>query len=196
MKAIKTLCLLLLIGSTSFAQTTTVAPPLPTADSVLNIAYAQAAKEHKKVILMFHASWCGWCKKMDASLKDPLCKKMFDDNYVIAHLDVMEQPVKANLENPGGMQAMTKFGGEKSGLPFWLILDAKGNVLGNSLMPKDGATTATPEDNVGCPASEKEVAYFTALLKKTSTLKEADLDVIQKRFILNQPPPQPAKSSK
>ncbi len=73
------------------------------------------------MILIFHASWCGWCKKMEASLSDPLCKKMFDDNYVIAYLDVMEQKEKQNLENPGSMEVMKKYEGDKSGLPIWLI---------------------------------------------------------------------------
>jgi thiol-disulfide isomerase/thioredoxin len=190
MKSIKLLCLALLLTGSAFAQAT-----LPSSEAVLNNAYAQATKENKKVILIFHASWCGWCKKMDASLNDPTCKKMFDDNYVIAHLDVMEQPAKASLENPGGMDVMKKFGGEKSGLPFWLVLDPKGNVLANSLMPKDGATTATPEDNVGCPASEKEVSYFDSILKKTSGLKDDDIATIHKRFLLNQPPPTPAKGT-
>lgn len=180
----------MLISAASFAQTA-----LPPSETVLKDAYAQAAKENKKVILIFHASWCGWCKKMDASLNDPICKKMFDDNYVIAHLDVMEQPAKANLENPGSLAVMTKFGGEKSGLPFWLVLDAKGNVLANSLMPKNATTPATPSDNVGCPASEQEVSFFESILKKTSNLKQEDLGVIHKRFLLNQPPPQPVKST-
>ncbi|MCR8557937.1 thioredoxin family protein [Mucilaginibacter sp. BJC16-A38] len=184
------IALFMLMGSAAVAQTA-----LPASETVLNNAYAQAAKENKKVILIFHASWCGWCKKMDASLNDPICKKMFDDNYVIAHLDVMEQPAKANLENPGGMEVMKKFGGEKSGLPYWLVLDTKGNVLANSLMPKDGATTATAEDNVGCPASDKEVAFFDTILKKTSALSSEDIAVIHKRFLLNQPPPQPAKGT-
>jgi len=182
--------LFMLIGSAAAAQTT-----MPASEAVLKDAFAQAGKENKKVLLMFHASWCGWCKKMDASLNDPACKKMFDDNYVIAHLDVMEQPAKANLENPGSLAVMTKYGGEKSGLPFWLVLDNKGNVLANSLMPKDGAVTGTPEDNVGCPASEKEVAYFDKILKKTSNLKDEDIAIIHKRFLLNQPPPAPAKGT-
>src|ERR1700712_5876917 len=106
--------LFMLIGSAAVAQTT-----MPASETVLKDAYAQAAKENKKVILMFHASWCGWCKRMDASLVDPTCKKMIDDNYVVAHLDVMEQKKDAALENPGGMAVMNKFGAdEKAGLPF------------------------------------------------------------------------------
>ena len=183
---------LFVMGPATMAQSTA---PLPTSESVMKAAYATAAKEHKNVLLMFHASWCGWCKKMDASLNDPSVKKMIDDNYVIAHLDVLEQPAKAALENPGSLEMMTKFGGDKAGLPYWLVLDAKGNVLANSLMPKDGETTVTAKDNVGCPASEKGVSFFDSILKKTSKLKQDDIKVIHKRFLLNQPTPQPGKTS-
>lgn len=179
--------LFMLIGSAAVAQTT-----MPAAETVLNNAYAQASKENKKVILMFHASWCGWCKRMDASLIDPTCKKMFDDNYVVAHLDVMEQKKDVALENPGGMAAMNKFGAdEKAGLPFWLVLDAKGNVLANSFMPNDKGVN----ENVGCPATEKEVSFLDGILKKTSNLKDEDIAVIHKRFLLNQPAPAPAKGT-
>jgi len=182
--------LLILICGTSFAQSAS-----PSADAVLNQAYAQAAKENKKVILIFHASWCGWCKKMTASLNDPACKKMFDDHYVTAYLDVEERKGQENLNTPGGIEVLKKYTTEESGLPFWLILDAKGTKLADSQMKPDGATTAKPEDNVGCPASEKEVTYFTSVLKATSTLTDDDLAIIHKRFLLNQPPPQPAKAS-
>jgi len=43
---------------------------IPSADEILKPVYAQAARENKKVLLIFHASWCGWCRKMDASLRD------------------------------------------------------------------------------------------------------------------------------
>jgi len=186
MKAKYFLCALLLFaGSAALAQNA-----LPSSETVLNNAYAEAGKANKNVILIFHASWCGWCKKMEASINDPLCKKMFDDNYVIAYLDVLENKGKENLENPGSLAVLNKFGSDQAGLPFWLILDANGKVLANSLLKPDGATAAKPEDNVGCPTTEKEVAYFTSVLKSTSHLTDKDLDVIHKRFLLNQPPPE------
>ena len=49
----------------------------PSADEIMKDAYAIAKKENKKVLLMFHASWCGWCHKMDTSLNDPSVKKVF-----------------------------------------------------------------------------------------------------------------------
>jgi len=178
---------LLFIGSVSLAQGT-----LQSADTVLNNAYAKAAKENKKVILIFHASWCGWCKKMEASLNDPSCKKMFDDHYVTAYLDVLENPGKENLQNPRAMDVLKKYNAATAGLPFWLILDAKGNTLADSEMKPAGAATAKPEDNVGCPTEENEVVYFTKVLKATSNLSDEDLAVIHKRFLLNKPVPQKA----
>lgn len=181
MKTLYTL-LFVLLSFGSFAQTT----PQSSAD-VLKAACAKAKSEHKNVILMFHASWCGWCHKMEASFNDDACKKFFDDNYVIAYIDVMEHAGKENLQTPGGMDVMKTYGGnDKTGLPYWLILDAKGKMLGNSLMPA-GTGAATAADNVGCPASDKEVAYFIGLLKSTSGLSDGQLAIIKARFLKNQP---------
>ncbi|RYU92445.1 thioredoxin family protein [Mucilaginibacter terrigena] len=188
----KTILILFVVfaAKTGFAQTAA----LPTSENILKDAYAKAAKENKKVMLMFHASWCGWCRKMEASLNDPLVKKMFDDNYVTATLDVMEQPAKKNLENPGSLDMMTKFHGEKSGLPFWVVLNAKGKVLGDSQVRPAGASLNTYGESVGCPASTDEVAFFVKVLKATSNLNDEQLAIIAKRFAQNAPAPaaQPA----
>ena len=184
---------LIAIANFSFAQEKPAAT-----DVVLKQAYAQAKKENKKVLLMFHASWCGWCKKMDASLNDPTCKKFFDDNYVIAQLDVLEQPAKANLENPGSLDQLKLYKGEKSGLPFWVILDEKGKLLADSQIRPAGASLDTPGESMGCPAQQNEVAYFVQLLKATSKLTDDQLTIISKRFAQNKPMPvaKPAAPSK
>ncbi|GGH05084.1 thioredoxin family protein [Mucilaginibacter phyllosphaerae] len=174
-----------LIAKAGFAQTAA----LPASETVLKDAYARAAKENKKVMLIFHASWCGWCKKMEASLNDPAIKPMVDANYVIATFDVMEQPAKKNLENPGSLEVMTKLKGEKSGLPFWVILDAKGKVLADSQIRPAGASLDTYGENVGCPGAPDEVTFFTKILKSTSKLTDAQLAVIAKRFAQNAPAP-------
>jgi len=124
---------------------------------------------------------------MEASLNDPSCKKMFDDNYVIAYRDVQESPGKENLQNPGAMDVLKNYNADKAGLPFWLVPDATGAPLANSEMKPAGAKLPKPEDNVGCPAADNEVAYFTNILKATSNLNDNDLAVIQKRFLLNKP---------
>lgn len=187
----KKLLVLLAFFSLAFAGSGFAQTAMPSSETVLKQAFAQAGTENKKVMLIFHASWCVWCKKMEASLNDPACKKMFDDNYVITTLDVMEQPAKASLENPGSLEVLKKFKGEKAGLPFWLILDANGTLLADSQIRPVGASLDTPGESMGCPASEKEVAYFTGLLKKTSNLNDGELAVIAKRFAENKPAPKP-----
>jgi thiol-disulfide isomerase/thioredoxin len=148
-------------------------------------AYTAAKAENKKVFVMFHASWCGWCHKMDAAMNEPTIKKFFDDNFVIRPLVVQEPEAKKNLENPGGVEMMKKYHGDKSGIPYWLVFDADGNLRADSKIRAEGDG---PEkgNNVGCPASEKEVAYFIEVLKKTTKLQEADLALIVQRFRKNE----------
>jgi thioredoxin-related protein len=154
------------------------AQEVATAESILNAATQKASKENKNVIVIFHASWCIWCRKMDASLNDPSVKKYFENNYVIIHLVVKESKEKKHLENPGAETFLEKMGGKEEGLPYWVVLDKKGSKLADSQM--------NPGENTGCPASEKEVAYFIAVLQKTSTLKQDELDLIAKRFRKNE----------
>ncbi len=159
--------------------------PMPSAETVMQQSFEQAAKTNKKVLLIFHASWCGWCKKMEASINDPACKKMFEDNYVVTYLDVMEQPAKADLENAGSLDLLKKYKGEKSGLPFWLVLDANGKLLADSQIRPAGASADASGSNTGCPAEPNEVTYFTGVLKATSKLSPASLAVIEQRFLQN-----------
>jgi thiol-disulfide isomerase/thioredoxin len=175
--------MLVLLSFGAFAQTTP-----DSSSTVLNAAYAKAQTEHKSVLLMFHASWCGWCKKMEASINDPACKKFFDDNYVIVYLDILERPGKENLENPGGINVMKSFNGDPNGgIPFWVIMDASGKPYGNSYKPPVGATTGTAKDNVGCPAEADEVTYFIGLLKSSSKLTDSELAIVRTRFEKNKP---------
>ena len=165
-----------------FSTTTAKAQPAPpSADEILKEACQAAAKENKNVIVIFHASWCGWCHRMDTSMNDKACKKFFDDYYVVRHLVVDESKDKQNLENPGANELRTKYHGDGIGIPFWLLFDKDGKLLSDSKMREAGAAAETG-NNIGCPASEKEVAYFINILKNTSGLNADQLEIIRKRF--------------
>lgn len=135
-------------------------PPQPS-QTVMNMAVKKAQKEKKAVMVIFHASWCGWCKRLEAVMERPEFQKLFADNYVVVTLDVMENGEKKALENPGGGKLMSDLGGEKSGLPFYAFLDAKGKKLADSnVMPKNM--------NIGYPGAPEEITAFEKLLKDTA----------------------------
>jgi len=155
------------------------------AKEVLSNAFDQAKKTNKNVFVMFKASWCGWCKKMDASIKDETTKNLFDKNYVIEHLVVEEATNKKNLENLGADEILSKYGGDKSGIPYWLIFDPNGNLLADSKMVEGELVLKEKGNNIGCPGTQEEVDAFIYKLKETSTLTNEELKIISKRFRQN-----------
>jgi len=157
---------------TSLAQST------PTADAILKEARARAAKENKNVMVIFHASWCGWCHKMDTSLNDPSVKDFFQKNYVITHLVISESKDKKNLENPGAAELNKQWGGANQGIPFWVIMDKNGTILADS--------QKKPGENVGCPATAEEVQHFINVLKKTSSISDDQIAKVEMRFRRNE----------
>ncbi len=172
--------LVLTIGQVVKAQ-----PVPPTADDILKEACLQAAKENKNVFVLFQASWCVWCHRMDKSMNDESCKQFFDDNFVIRHLVVNEAGDKRNLEHPGGNDLKTKYNGAGQGIPYWLIVDKNGKLLFDSKIRKEGDGPEKGE-NSGCPATVNEVNYFIDVLKKTTTLNKEQLEIIRKRFRENE----------
>lgn len=169
--------LLLLFSKTVLAQSN-----LPSANELLHTTYQKAAAQDKNVFIIFHASWCGWCHKMDTAMNDPDIRSYFEDNYVITHLTVFEFDKKKYADTPGAMELLKQYKAETLGIPFWLIMDKEGKWLADSRIKPEGAGPETNGENTGCPANEKEVNYFISVIRKTSRLKEPELDKIRKRF--------------
>lgn len=157
------------------------------ADEILKTTFEQAKLENKNVIIMFHASWCGWCKKMEASMNDDSTKELFNKNYVVSHLVVLESSNKKQLENFGAEALLNKYGGEKQGIPYVLIFDSDGNLVADSKMVENEFVLKGQGNNIGCPGTDEEVAAFIYKLKETSNLADNELAIIAKRFRLNNP---------
>lgn len=146
-----------------------------TADQLLVKAKSEAKAEGKNILLIFHASWCGWCKKFEKGLDSSLVKPFFDDNYVRVHITVKESAQNKDLETVGGDKYLKQFGGADSGLPYWVILNDEGELIASSVV--EGG-------NLGCPASEEEVDAFIGVLKKTTKNASVNERLIKEVFVI------------
>lgn len=132
------------------------------ADKIVKTAIKTAKAENKNVMIIFHASWCKWCTRLEKAISSPELSGIFKDNWVVTYLDVMERGGKIDsLENPGGKDIMKKYGGENAGLPFCVFIDKSGKLIANSNIMPD-------KTNVGYPGAPEEITLFVNLLKKAS----------------------------
>jgi hypothetical protein len=81
---------------------------------------------------------------------------------------------------------MADLGGEKSGLPFYAVLDAHGKKLADSNAIPGGK-------NIGYPAEAEEIVAFVKLIKSTAPkllpdqLEQLEADLRKRSPVLNRP---------
>ena len=160
----------------------------PSAAAVLNAAEVEAAREHKNVFLIFGASWCPWCHRLDALLSDPTLKPFFDRNYVIAQIDGLEAPAQLGLENPGWKDLMATYSATGQGIPYWLFLDPKGNILVTCRSPFDSDSKGVP-GSIGFPDKNqpKDLALFVEDIKGSAPHYEASFDTDLRAYLKSLP---------
>ena len=150
----------------------TVASPQESADALFAHAKVAAKSEHKNVLMVFSASWCGPCKLYERFLEDPQMKPITEKAFVIQRIDVGERDGDAkHVNTPGGVQLRTALGGVgEPGFPFIVMTDENGNPLINSYI------NGNPNNNIGYPALPNEIDWYVEMLKHAApTLSPADL---------------------
>ena len=148
---------------------------VPSADLVVQRAQVAAKSAGKNVMVLFHASWCGWCHKLDDYMARRAVKPLFAKSYEIVHLTVLENAAHKADENAGGDVWLEKLGGKDQGIPYFAILNPAGKVLADS--------RAGGKQNVGFPAAPEEVAHFLGMLKTTSKLSGAELKTVETELL-------------
>jgi len=150
--------------------TSSVFAEMPTAQKVMDEAKAKASSEHKAIFLHFGASWCGWCKRLDAFLERPDIKAIFEKNFVPVKLVVQEKEKDKALENPGAEALLQKVGGP-GGLPYSAFVSEKGALIVNS--KRNG-------QNIGYPGAPEEIDWFIQMMKKAApAMEEQDIKTIE-----------------
>ncbi|MCI0588218.1 MAG: thioredoxin family protein [Planctomycetes bacterium] len=92
----------------------------------IEAALARAKEENKRVLLVFGANWCGWCRKLDDLFKkNPEIARVLLYEYEKVLVDVgrfdKNEALAADLGAPV----------RQNGIPFLTVLDAEGKPLAN-----------------------------------------------------------------
>jgi thiol-disulfide isomerase/thioredoxin len=164
---------------------------LTVAETILAAAQKQAKHEHKGIFLIFGASWCGPCKRLDAFLNEPTNRSVIEKYFIVTRLTVAEQyGGNPKLNTPGGDKLFTQFGGPGNSVPFLVLLNNKANLITNSNRPIGNDKI----DNIGYPDEPLEILWFVSMLKQAapamSDSEEKTLGEWLKKSASHQPKPE------
>jgi len=106
------------------------APPLydeaADARAVLAAAQARARAENRRVLVVWGANWCGWCKKLHGLFeKDAQVARKLLYEYDVVKIDVGHSDKNMDLVSELGADLA------HGGLPYLSVLDGQGHVLAN-----------------------------------------------------------------
>ena len=161
----KHLTLLLFIGL-AWGQTNKV----PSIQVVMDSACKTAKNENRHILLIFHTSWCDYCKLLIDGLANNDSKVFFDENFIIKTINPFDE--KANA---GAMKYFEELlEDNEQGYPSTFIIDENGKKL---------------DHYYGYPFTETKIDSLTSILNKYSRLdnkqNELYLDILSEHFIHN-----------
>ncbi len=136
------------------------------ARTILEQAKARAAAEHKEILLVFSASWCGPCHRLQRFMEEGAVRPILEKAFVTARLDAGEMPGDNRHANtPGAEKLQSAMGGGDAGFPFVVMLNAEGKPITTALRPVEGSDS---DRNIGYPTKPEEIEWFMQMLHQAA----------------------------
>jgi thioredoxin-related protein len=141
----------------------------------LHLAYKQAQKEKKKVLLIISSSWNPWSSVLVSAIRRNTCNAILKKYYIIQFFSAMENQSHVGLETPGADEVLLKYFTANDTIPkstrktpCTFILEDHGKKL---------------EQYIGFPESESGITDFGKILSKTSRISASELGLIENSLI-------------
>jgi thioredoxin 1 len=97
-------------------------PPDANAEAEIRRAMASAAKDHKRVLLVFGGNWCYDCHVLDLAFRQSDLALLLQANYEVVHVDIGEYNKNLNIAERYQVPL-------NKGVPALAVLDSNGKLL-------------------------------------------------------------------
>ena len=158
-------------ASAARAQT----PPAGGAEAALREASARAGANHRSLLLVFHASWCLYCRLFDMLLKHNDAAPIIGRYFEILQLRAQERRAPMQEQQlPGADEVYHRYAPEGAGLPYLVVLGDGSKKISDSIMVASG-------ENFGFPVEPVELDGFEAMLKAGApTISHGELATLRR----------------
>lgn len=116
--------------------------PAAEAHKDIRAALERAAREHKRVLLVFGGNWCYDCHVLEAAFHDPSIRPALERNYVVVKVDVGEYNKNLDVAQKYSVPL-------DKGVPALVVLGSDGVVVFNQPAGLSAARSLSPEDILG-----------------------------------------------
>lgn len=111
----------------------------------IKAALASAAKDHKRVILVFGANWCYDCHVLDATFRSKAIAPLVEANYHVVHVNIGDGDKNLDLADKYGVPLR-----QHVRVPSLAVVDASGNIIYSQKEGEfDDSARLSPDDVTG-----------------------------------------------
>lgn len=133
----------------------------PSVDAHAGIAdaMAHARSDHRRVLLVFGANWCGPCRALDRHLHDPAAQAIIEGNFHVVDIDIGEGDDQRHGTGYDNVDISRTYGVPLDrGVPALAVLDGDGHALYTGGVPFTNFGGWSPG---GGPTADEVMQFLT-----------------------------------